>query len=656
MNTYNDDLRKNIVSALDTIETDKGKTKAQLDGSMFSLYYAEGTKISSKNKLENDLANWNELSGLSEEALKNKNRAVNLLKTANMEKEFVAQSETNTSVAAQNIQVAANAILKLASDVGSVYSIVSAADYGTEIFNQAEYANKVMDKTAYHAELTSRMSMQASSLAASVSAETVAEKATVTNQSITTLATTLGANVSTAHEVLDTSTATLNTASENEQKALGALEDTTAEYNSIVEAYKAAQEKLNLNLQVSMNEGFTTSPKNVDNQFTVSFSPLLSPFPKPKPPSSSAGTGEAADADSDTSYQPVSKYCLYIVKASNKTSFSLSTAESLNYPGSKSCQELSPSSSLKHKFDITPNEDSSSNGIKVYDTSGDLVVKGKDYVVFVMAVLTPEYKKLVNNFEDYLSASSSSFKLTNKLAPASAKSFKYAKNSLSFEVSQSGKDKEYRCMFLATSKAENRIVQEIAAYKRKIGAVQFQKMLDIKNDIERIMGYIVDHKERIVKLEAEMKKAEGAEKKALKKRIDREKSFIKNHEKEIKDLKKDAPEGFSEFMKFIQEREKEISDVALDFIFNKTIAEQISLGSYTPATPPKSDGTTTLVYTCEIGDSTTDNFGKRLDPDMEYIPVVLSCSTVAVEKLAEYENALSDFENTTTRVKFRPTA
>ena len=76
----------------------------------------------------------------------------NLLYSASQQKSYTAQSVTNAAVCAANVQVAANAVLRLSSDMGSIYSMLSAADFGSEIYLQSRTAYSIMNETAYDAE------------------------------------------------------------------------------------------------------------------------------------------------------------------------------------------------------------------------------------------------------------------------------------------------------------------------------------------------------------------------------------------------------------------------------------------------------------------------------------------------------------------------
>ena len=98
----------------------------------------------------------------------------NLLNSTTDANQYTAQALfLNIAVCAANVQDANIAITRLASDVGSIFSIVSAADLGSAIYNKTEYVYGVINETAYDAEAASQLAMDASADTSEVSASTV---------------------------------------------------------------------------------------------------------------------------------------------------------------------------------------------------------------------------------------------------------------------------------------------------------------------------------------------------------------------------------------------------------------------------------------------------------------------------------------------------
>ncbi|MDP9047216.1 MAG: hypothetical protein M3N14_03710, partial [Bacteroidota bacterium] len=185
MNTYNENLRTSVVASLQSQELAQKTVSAALNAAMFTLYYAEGATITANEKFTLAKEELAEKTSVKLQAVATSNISNNQLLSATQASQYAKQSVTNTAVCAANVQVASNAILRLASDLGSIYSIVNAADSDTDIFTQAQEARDLINQTAYEAEVASRIAMKASALMSEVSASTVMTMSTGTNNAMT---------------------------------------------------------------------------------------------------------------------------------------------------------------------------------------------------------------------------------------------------------------------------------------------------------------------------------------------------------------------------------------------------------------------------------------------------------------------------------------
>ncbi|MDB5013030.1 MAG: hypothetical protein JWQ25_1232, partial [Daejeonella sp.] len=159
MNTYNENLRSSIMASLQSQELDQKTVLAELNASMFTLYYAEGATITANEKLQQAIKECDEKTLVKQRAVTAGNISNNQLSSATRGNQYIKQATTNTAVCAANVQVAANAIVRLASDLGSIYSIVQAADSDSDIYRQAQQARDLINITAYEAEVASQMAM-----------------------------------------------------------------------------------------------------------------------------------------------------------------------------------------------------------------------------------------------------------------------------------------------------------------------------------------------------------------------------------------------------------------------------------------------------------------------------------------------------------------
>ena len=460
MNSYNENLRNSVVASLQSQELERKKIKGQLSASMLTLYYAEGATITANERL---LAAQQELrfkEKVKKQAVKASNVSNNLLLAENDINQYMKQSVTNASVAAANVQVAATAIVKLASDLGGIFSIVNAADYHTDIYKQAKAARDYMNDTAYAAEFTSQLAMETTMLTSEVSFPTVLDDAKSMNTQMNNLLKIISDDYDAAAQTVTNDNAFVATLSADEKKAEGALEDISVDYQATDAAYNAVNRNLNLGLKaVSGGYAITETPpddiaiakrikgtRNTD--FTVMFNLLTSPF----------------DLLNEPPLYPVKEYRIIIVKDSNKTTFDLSAAESL-LAANNPCQCIpigpimgppSPDDPIQDiiKVEVEP-------GNKVYDivksfniydypdghlidSDGNIITVGTDYVIFVLAVLRDDYKKRINDFDDYLSAPSSSFHLTIVLNNAKDLKANLVNNTITFQVTNDQESSDYK--------------------------------------------------------------------------------------------------------------------------------------------------------------------------------------------------------------------
>jgi len=416
MNTYNDNLHATVVTSLQNQELAKKTVYGQFNASMFTLYYAEGATITAQEKLDLDVTDKNAKKEVRDQAVNNSNISTNLLSSATQANQYLQLSVTNTSVCAANVQVCTNAIVRLAGDAGNIYSIVNAADFDTEIYRLAGEIRNLMNDTAYDAELTSQFSMEASILTSEVTSPVVLTKAKATNATMTNLLNITTNDFQVAAQTVDADHSNVMAVSIAEKQAEGNLEDINVEYKATNNAYAISNKLLNLNLRVN----------NLTNtSFNVLFDLIRSPFP---PESDSIANGKPQPVPLDVMY-PVKQYYAIVVKDSKKYSFSISDAEGLVNKKDQ-CTPISTNSSVENRQKNTSGNEQPVNviyhwinqkidlvkdGLILKDSDGDKITLGVNYAVFVLALYTEQYKKKINNFEDFLSAPSAMFCLTNVL-------------------------------------------------------------------------------------------------------------------------------------------------------------------------------------------------------------------------------------------------
>ena len=198
-----------------------------------------------------------------------------------------------------------------------------------------------------------------------------------------------------------------------EKLSEGVLEENNVNYCAILDAYNMSNEDLNLDLKV-----LVTDPVENLGDFVVTFDRHKSAFPKPQNKGGDSEPGEI-----DFAY-PVDNYFLMFVKYDRSNIFSIANAEGIiqgketNSEGKYRYVKIDPSF-----MPIMPENRFTEylNFNNLVDTDGVPLEEGDNYVVFLLATLTNDYKKLINTYDDYLSAPSKSFSITTYLQAVDSK-------------------------------------------------------------------------------------------------------------------------------------------------------------------------------------------------------------------------------------------
>ncbi|MEM0577640.1 hypothetical protein [Flavobacterium polysaccharolyticum] len=654
MSSYNENLNASVATSLQAQELKLSTTQAQLNAGMFTLYYAEDAKITAQEKLKKTEQKYADQETIKDEAVENNNLSTNVVATANQENQFNLQSVSNTAVAAANVQIATNAIVSLASDMGSIVSILNAADYGSQIYDQAVAVNKLMNDTAYNAEVASQLAMDASYRTAEVTASTVSDMATITGTSITDLVTVLNNQLGATTTLQVTENTAFTDAATAQKKAEGELIDANVEYDAAKENYLLSINELNLNLQIT---------KKTNSDFTVQFDTYLNPF---------YNNNIEILVNGIITYpynvNPVENYYIFVVKESEKSIFSIATAEGLiNTP-----EIAYPIYDTNFE---TISETISINDIK--DINNDPLSLGENYVVFVLAQFTIDYKKSLNNFEDYLTAASSSFVLTTPLnspktdsisvsfLPQKDNTANYTTQVLQFNLMEPNTVKvDYRCMFLLNNSTvinqmfktedllsvEKQIVIEINNEINKIKDEEDEiKQFNNQNLLESLTNELNDLTEKQTALNqndtSEIAEAKGTSKNDTDNVLDTQINDLKTRIEALTSIDLRSINPISESQNGQKTTPKP------GFFFNQLIAENVTDGNYMVPTADQitiDPKTNKKSVTLPILENTTDNFGNPLIEGNEYIPVILSMASGPKKITVQFSNSISDFKNTNT--------
>ncbi|WP_316828547.1 hypothetical protein [Pedobacter miscanthi] len=679
MNSYNENLHSVVVSSLQSLDIEEQALKSQVNASMFTLYHAEGATITAEQNLHAAENTYKFKAATHSQAVKDNNVLVNLLGSATQANQYVKQSTSNVAVSASNVQVATNAIVRLASDMGSIYSILNAADFDSSIYILAKEARELINETAYEAEVTSQRAMEASTLTAEVSASTVLDMAKATSGLMTSVLKITTADFNNATQDITTDSTAMAAVRSAEKLDEGALEMISISYHATKSAYALANAELNLNLNVKTTDENPLS-------FMVNFNLIQSSFP-----------GEKTN---NNPMYPVEKYHIMVVKEQNQQTFSISNAENILLMGNgETISVIPPKGSAVHQQVDVYHNVAGKNVPAVTDSDNDPIELGKNYVVFVMAVFTDDYKRKINCYDDYLSAPSQSFILTSKLQAVAGESIKVkdyndkdltdeertlavnTKNEqhkktigitdddiiaeyshvMRFEINENADTQvEYRCMFLPFSaNASDRLLtaeslkflieDEIASeFDPKIALLQEESYTsELKlglvntelNGLTEQLNTMTKNDGPANEEDAATQKSLAADQKTLSAQL---KEMQKRHDANLKKLN-----NLTAKRDKVKHSTTKADAAKPGFLFNVPIAEQVYANSYIVAKQKKETAANgASQWLAFIGPDSTDNFGNKLNKGDKYLPVVLSYSIAAEENAADFVNALSKMAKT----------
>lgn len=298
---------------------------------------------------------------------------------ADHQKKLVGQSIKDTAVFAENIQLAGNAITRLAGDAGSILSVIQAADNHTQIYQLAQEVSVCTNETANLAATIAQQALVASAHSSEIIAGALADNA----EPISLLLHNLANHIPIGISLIQDTEQALVAAGADMHAVKSILENNRTQYKAIERAYAF------MNLQLNMNLHVTTHQET--NSFTVSFNDYQHPF-KAKAPITT---------------HPVSAYCILLLKEKSKDTFSLEQAEQL-LQNKNQFIEIQSQDSTKKKIikDIKTTE--------ILDTDQESFQPNEIYVVCVLTVFTDDFKKSIHSFDNDLSAPSAPFVFHSK--------------------------------------------------------------------------------------------------------------------------------------------------------------------------------------------------------------------------------------------------
>ncbi|WP_204346427.1 hypothetical protein [Psychroserpens algicola] len=572
MGKFNNSLSDAAKSLLNEQVLEQRKLNVQLEASVLSLFYMQGARVNDCNKVTESEKADELLMKLKSQLTDTNEITKQLTESANEIQTSVEASVNCVAIMASNIQRAANAILKLAADVGSIYNIVNASDSGSDILNQIDTINSLIKKTAFNAQISSQRSMETSVLAAQMVPEVVVTHVEKIHLEAVKMLGDANKNESLLSEKVANNKSNLLKALSEEKTLGGRLQHTFVNCKGHLNTYDNINKTVNFGLNV-ITEGKS------GNMFTIAFNNVESFF---------YNTTKAP-------FNGVKDYVLFFVKDKDKSAFSIAKAQEL----------LHATGEGKKRFTIIEmdgkNKPVSTDGkIKkviefdeVLDTDGETLIRGNDYVVFLMIEFTDDYKKMRNDYSDVLSAPSLAFSMKYKLNSPEARSIKVMLKQpgstidgvLTFEVNQisTAFTPEYRCYFLPYAlDKQNRFLTE-------------SEMATFIHDLEE------------------------------------------QNNKSISEIKKEKALSMSLLNGL--DGLYELSPIP---IFNSVVANKVPVSNYSVAQYKNAAPSTFITATVKIQANTTDSFGHPLIKGQTYLPVILTTSDGTDKTAKQYAISLSD--------------
>lgn len=439
--TYTEELQGSINNSNNEFIQEEYTLDHANEAAKLSLYYAHGNTEKNNINYRNAKIDEGKALKLNEQAVQGINLANNASTAANQSLVDSGKATSNVSTAAANMQIAANAITKLSSDVAGILAVANAADHGSQIQDSVGRAYEKITKAAKLAEEVSLVSLNATIEAAQSTASTVVTDAQLALSSMTSFQGATAAQYSAASALAVSSNEGVTDARKTEKEASGAYDITRKQDEAIKTTRKLINKVSNHNLDLfdpalvknklkvkvlnNGNKEDASFKVAAGKSYTISFNKLEGDGLNP-------GTTGANIEDGDY----IQYYRLIMVKYDASAAFDINTAKNLpvgtyyqfepnGYKGySRTFYLLGTDQALipydpkavveTDPISLDSYDSKHVRGIAV-DNEGKPIEAGEYYVSYVYAVYTDEYQKLISNTDGFLSLPSKDTQLQMNL-------------------------------------------------------------------------------------------------------------------------------------------------------------------------------------------------------------------------------------------------
>ncbi|MEP1032657.1 hypothetical protein [Ekhidna sp.] len=433
-NTYNKELSSSIKNSNKEFIKEQYKLDHIKNAAKVALYYAHGQTEKTDNAYEKTRADSNAAEVLNKSAVKSINLSENVVLAAKQSLQDSGSTTSNVSTAAANMQIAANAITKLASDVAALKSVAKNTANESKILHHTNNANDLIQEAARKAEEVSLVSMQATIEAAQATASTVVTNSEATLSAIKELHASTASNYNNLLQETFADNDKLTIAKKNEKLA-SAKHDVTKKQD---EAIKSTRKQIN---HVSNHDLIIFDPQVVKSKNKDDKKVPISTIPE--------GNSYTIDFKAFNNEEDIKHYRLIVAKYDDAEAFDINIAKDLD-PGTYFQFQPTPTSKKKkiysntfHLLDAPERASTSAGGESVtngnnkwrkeslendtelffanakqhlaVDYKGKPIDRGVPYVAYVYVVYQNTYQHTINSTVGVLSQPSEQLTLLRKL-------------------------------------------------------------------------------------------------------------------------------------------------------------------------------------------------------------------------------------------------
>ncbi len=414
--TYKKELSSSIKNSNKEFVKEEYKLDHKKNASKVSLYYAHGQTEKTHNNFISTREDSKAAEKLNKKVVKATNFTENVVLAAKQSLQDSSSTTSNVSTAAANMQIAANAITKLASDVAALKSVAKNTANESKILHHTNKANELIQHAAKKAEEVSLVSMQATIEAAQATASTVVTNAEASLEAVKSLHSSTAANYSNLQELTVTDNENLTTARKNEKLA-SAKFDITKRQDMAIKATRRQVNKVS-NHHLTMKDPQVKKNKGEHAE--------LWPFSEIP-----AGDSYTIRFESYDNEEHIKNYRLIVAKYDDAEAFDINIAKDLDPGTYYQFAPAAPNNSKKRAYSHTfylldakehaiPNhhfrivedgkkwhiQDNSDGMIELMDNvvthlavdyKGKPLERGTPYVAYVYAVYEENYQRTIDS-------------------------------------------------------------------------------------------------------------------------------------------------------------------------------------------------------------------------------------------------------------------